>query len=161
MSKHCLLRHTGTPTYQLRHLHCTHTLVHTHSWLLAVEWMQVSLLFLFIYLVLFASSHAVIKTLEQCFSLLPLHYSLTFILIYIFSRNARKNTGTDSSSGLPSRTGFTVRLEKYSICLEMSAACGAEKVNLPTPSAPVSPPSSFWREIIWLQLSCWLDQFGC
>ena len=48
-----------------------------------------------------------------------------------------------------------------SIWLEMSPACRAEQGSLPTRSAPVSPPSSFWREIIWLQSSCWLDQFGC
>lgn len=75
-----------------------HTLVHTIPWLL-----DVSHLFLFINFIVFASRQGLIKTLKHCFSLQPLCYN--FSIPYVFWRNVRKNTGTDSSRGftLPDR----------------------------------------------------------
>lgn len=55
------------------------------------------------------------------------HYRLSTLhcTIHLLERNVRKNTGTDSSRGLPSRIGLDWK--STSICLEMCPACRAER----------------------------------
>lgn len=88
------------------------------------------------------------------------HYCLSalYCTIHLLDRNVRKNTGTDPCSGLPSHTGLDWK--STFICLEMCPACRAERATC-QPLCTCVSAQQFWREIVWLELNCWLDQFSC